>query len=249
MMYDEIFDRTERLLGSEAMERLRTARVIIFGVGGVGSWAAEALARTGIGCLTLVDSDCVSPSNINRQLPALMSTVGRPKVEVMAERIADINPECRVTPVCQPYTPEDSDQWELDTYDIVIDAIDSVVAKADLILRATSMRRPRLISSMGAALKSDPLKIDVAEFYKVRGCPLARALRDRFKRMGVRPRRRFQAVYSPELLSNRRSTEAEQTLNGTKIPNGSLVYATAVFGLTIARLTVERLLQMPETTE
>ncbi|MDE6396852.1 MAG: tRNA threonylcarbamoyladenosine dehydratase [Muribaculaceae bacterium] len=217
-MYSEIFDRTRLLLGDEAMERLGRARVIVFGIGGVGSWAVEALARTGIGHLTIVDSDTVAVSNINRQLVALNSTVGRTKVEVMAERIADINPDCDVTAIADVYTPENGDRWDLESYDIVIDAIDSLASKADLILRTTAARRPRLVSSMGAALKGDPLKIDVAEFGKVKGCPLARALRDRFKRQGVWPRRRFQAVYSPELLKNTATTEAEQTVNGMKVP-------------------------------
>ncbi len=241
-MNSEIFDRTRLLLGDEAMERLARARVIVFGIGGVGSWAVEALARTGVGHLTIVDSDTVAVSNINRQLVALNSTVGRPKVEVMAERIADINPDCEVVAIADVYTPENAGRWDLESYDIVVDAIDSLASKADLILRTTAARRPRLVSSMGAALKGDPRKIDVAEFGKVKGCPLARALRDRFKRQGVWPRRRFQAVYSPELLKNMAETTPEQTVNGMKRPNGTLVYTTAVFGLTLAHLVVERLI-------
>lgn len=241
-MYNEIFDRTRLLLGDDAMARLARARVIVFGIGGVGSWAVEALARTGVGHLTIVDSDTVAASNINRQLVALNSTIGRPKVEVMAGRIADINPDCDVTPINDVYTLENADQWNLEDYDIVIDAIDSLASKAELILRTTSARHPRLIASMGAALKGDPLKIDVAEFGKVRGCPLARALRDRFKRQGVWPRRKFQAVYSPELLKNTAETHAELTVNGMKRPNGTLVYTTAVFGLTLAHLTVQKLI-------
>lgn len=246
-MEREIFNRTELLLGRESMARLAEARVIVFGIGGVGSWAVEALARTGVGHLTIVDSDCVAESNINRQLVALHSTVGQPKVEVMARRIADINPGCDVVAVRDVYTPENAESWNFEDYDIVVDAIDSLAAKADLILRVTSGRRPRLISSMGAALKSDPLKIDVAEFAKVKGCPLARALRDRFKRGRVWPRRKFQAVYSPELLKNADEREAELTVNGMKRPNGTLVYATAVFGLTIAHLVVSRLIKDVDT--
>ena len=245
-MDNEISSRTRLLIGDEAMNRLAEARVIIFGIGGVGSWAAEALARAGVGHLTLVDSDEVAASNINRQLIALTSTVGQPKVDVMARRVADINPDCDVTAIRDVYSPENADRWNLEDYDIVVDAIDSLASKAELILRTTSARRPRLVSSMGAALKSDPLKIDVAEFGKVRGCPLARALRDRFKRQGVWPRRRFQAVYSPELLKNAMPTEAEMTINGMKRPNGTIVTATATFGLILADLAIRRLTAMPK---
>ena len=179
---EDIFNRTERLSGSEGLEALSGARVILFGLGGVGSWCAEALVRSGVGHLTIVDADRVAVSNINRQLPALVSTVGRPKTEVMAERLAAINPEAEIKAIEGLYTEATSSDFHLEDYDYVIDAIDSLADKAHLILHATSLKRPRLVSSMGAALKMNPEKISVAEFWKVTGCPLAAALRRKFKK-------------------------------------------------------------------
>jgi len=237
-----IFNRTELLLGAEAMETLRRARVAVFGIGGVGSWCAEALGRTGVGHLTLVDGDTVSVSNINRQLIATTSTIGCAKVEVMAERLLDINPDIDLRTIRGVFTPENVGQWNLGDYDVVVDAIDSVAAKAALILEVTAQKDTRLVSSMGAALKSDPTRIEVAEFWKVYGCPLARALRDRFKKAGVKPRRKFRCVFSPELLANRGEVSVEMTPNGPKRGNGTVVYATATFGLILARLAVNVLL-------
>lgn len=235
--------RTALLLGAEAMERLRTARVIVFGVGGVGSWCAEALARAGVGSLTVVDSDTVAPSNINRQLVADFNTIGQLKVNVMAARIHAVNPECRIHAVAGVYNEGYADSFGLDSYDVIVDAIDSVDAKASLILRATRCRHARLVSSMGAALKTDILAIDVAEFNNVTGCPLARALRDRFKRMGRFPARKFRCVYCPRTVRNKEELPPSMTSNGTKRVNGTLVTTTATFGLLLAQLTLERLLQ------
>lgn len=237
-----IFNRTELLLGTDAMESLRRARVAVFGIGGVGSWCAEALGRTGVGHLNIVDGDTVSETNINRQLIATTSTVGRAKVDVMSERLRDINPDIDVCAVRDVFTPENADKWGLGDYDVVVDAIDSVAAKSALILEVAAQRNTHLVSSMGAALKSDPTRIEVAEFWKVYGCPLARALRDRFKKSGVKPRRKFKCVYSPELLANRGEVAVERTTNGLKRGNGTVVYATATFGLVLAQLTIDAIL-------
>lgn len=215
------------------MALLRRTRVIVFGTGGVGSWCVEALARTAIGHITLVDSDDVAASNVNRQLPALHSTVSLSKVDVLACRIADINPACQVEVHRCRYTPETASSFSIGTYDYVVDAIDSLPDKADLILRCTDPdTAPRIafFSSMGAARKSDPGLIAVAEFWKVEGCPLARALRTRFRRSGVFPRRKFMCVYSPERLPHR--AEGESGVNGT------FMHATAIFGLRLAALII-----------
>lgn len=231
-MPQEIFDRAEMLLGTDAMERLRDTRVIVFGVGGVGSWCAEGLVRTGVGHITVVDPDCVVPSNVNRQLPATTLTIGRPKVEVMRERLLAINPEADVVARQERYCADTADSFPLEQYDYVIDAIDSVADKALLILNATSATGTTLFSSMGAARKLDPQRIRVAEFWQVKGCPLAAALRQRFKRGGVYPRRKFKAVYSDEVRPNR-----HDPADGTHT-NGSLVHITAIWGMTLASLVI-----------
>ena len=237
--YSQAFNRTERLLGAEAMAALAGVKVIIFGVGGVGSWCAESLVRTGLRHLTLVDADIVAVSNINRQAMATVSTVGMPKAEAMAARLRDINPEAEIIAVQELYNAETAPSFNLDSYDYIIDAIDSLADKALLILNATSTRR-RFFSSMGAALKSDPTRIDVAEFWKVSGCPLAAALRRRFKKSGNMPRRKFKCVYSPELLENRPvvdDTSGAMSFNKVAV-NGALCQVTAAFGLTLASLVV-----------
>lgn len=230
-------DRTQILLGHDTVTRLSALRVIVFGIGGVGSWCAEALARSGVGHLTLVDSDTVAPSNINRQLVALASTVGMPKVLVMKNRVADINPCAEVDMRNMRYTANTADEFDLAGYDYIVDAIDSLTDKALLIRQATASGAT-LISSMGAALKSDPTQVRVAEFWKVQGCPLARALRQRFRRSGQYPARKFRCVYSPQLLANREGTQ------GANAPNGSLVQATGVFGLTLASLIINDIAQL-----
>lgn len=233
MNTDEIYSRLAPVAGTEMMEVLRSTSVIVFGVGGVGSWCVEALARTAIGNITLVDHDCVAASNINRQLPALTDTVGRPKAEVLAERIRLINPDARVTVLRARYTPETGADFGIEGFDYAVDAIDSLADKADLILRCTdptTAPRHAFYSSMGAARKMDPAKIAVAEFWKVEGCPLARALRTRFRRSGVFPRRKFKCVFSPETLAHR-----APSADGA---NGTFAHATAAFGLRLAYLII-----------
>jgi len=231
---DSIFGRTELLVGPQALQQLSRQRVIIFGVGGVGSWCAEALVRTGIVHLTMVDSDTVCTSNINRQLMATTATVGQPKVEVLRERFLQINPQVDLTVLQQHYTDETADSFRLDTYDYVIDAIDSLADKASLILRATATRAV-LFSSMGAALKTDASRIQVTEFWKVKGDPLARALRQRFKKQQTFPRHKFQCVYSEQVVPNQVPSEA----------NGTLAHITGIFGLQLAGLVINHILSKP----
>ena len=224
--------RTRLLLGDEALQRLSTVRVILFGVGGVGSWCAEALVRTGISHLTIVDSDMVCASNINRQLPATTKTIGQPKVEVLRQRLLDINPAADIQALCQVYNASTSASFRLDTYDYIIDAIDSLRDKAHLILTATSTPAT-FFSAMGAALKIDPSRITTAEFWKVRGCPLAAALRRRFREAKTFPQKKFQCVYSEEVLKNK-----IQPAEGEERANGSLVHITAISGFTLASLLI-----------
>lgn len=242
MAYDNpIFDRTERLVGAEAMESLVSMRVILFGVGGVGGWCAESLIRSGIRHLTLVDSDTVNETNLNRQVQATRDTLGQLKVEALRERLLTINPEADITALAEIYNSETANSFHLETFDFVIDAIDSLTPKAHLILHAS--RLPvTLLSSMGSALKMDPTKIRVDEFWKVQYCPLARSLRKKFKHWQQFPERKFLCVYSPEVLSNRCETAVEETSPDEfhKVQtNGSMAHITAIFGFTLAGLAVQ----------
>lgn len=231
--------RTGLLLGNDTVERLRNIKVIIFGMGGVGSWVAETLVRSGVYHIDIVDFDNVAPSNINRQLPALPSTVGLPKVEVMKQHLLAINPDAQIKAFNMLYTPDTADSFDFDSYDYVIDAIDSLRDKVLLILRATSSRC-RFFSSMGAALKTDPTRIRVDEFWNVKGCRLAAALRSRFKRSGAMPRRKFKVVFSDEIVENRGvNTDTFSTDKISKpTTNGSLMQVTASFGITLASLVI-----------
>ena len=238
---DAIFRRSELLLGEEAMERIAQKRVIIFGVGGVGSWCAESLVRSGIRQLTIVDSDRVCITNINRQLMATTKTVGQVKVEALKERLLSINPSAEVIALQKIFTQETAEEFNLDNYDYIIDAIDSLKDKAALILLA-SKTKAQLYSSMGAALKLDPTRIKVTEFWKVEGDPLARALRKKFKHYGQFPEKKFQVVYSDELLENRgcpaEDGEEPSPFNKPQT-NGSLSHITAIFGFTLAGLVIQ----------
>ena len=195
------FTRTELLLGAEAMERLRQSRVIVFGVGGVGGYVVEVLARSGVGTLALVDNDCVALSNLNRQIIALHSTVGRPKVDVLEERIHDINPQCEVRKYQMFYLPENADAIPLEEYDYVVDCVDTVKAKLDLVRRCHKLLKP-FISSMGAANKLDPTAFRVSDIAKTNNDPLARVLRKTLRREGIE---HFKVVYSEELPTQRSS--------------------------------------------
>jgi tRNA A37 threonylcarbamoyladenosine dehydratase len=231
MMEETTFQRTELLLGKEKMNRLSEQRVILFGVGGVGSWCAEGLVRSGIHHLTIVDFDVVNITNINRQLVATTTTLGRPKVEVLRERLLDINPDIEVVAIQERFTAVSAPSFHLDRYDYVIDAIDSVKDKARLILMA-SQTKAVLFSSMGAALKMDSSRIKVDEFWKVHGDPLARALRHRFKHQQEWPDKKFMCVFSDERLENAVETTEEERVNGT------VAHITAIFGFTLAGLVI-----------
>ena len=256
----QIFHRSRLLMGDAPLQRLHNIRVILFGVGGVGSWCAESLVRSGVKHLTIVDSDRVNISNVNRQLMATTETVGQVKVEVLKERLLSINPEAEITAIQDIYNAENSESFRLNEYDVIIDAIDSLAEKAHLLLTA-SRTDALLYSSMGAALKMDPTRIQVAEFMKVRGCPLGRALRKKMKHQKVRPAKKFLCVYSDEVLPNLgeadvdgyEPTIAESTTtqegredllshnwNERKAQiNGTMSHITAMFGFTLAGLIVQ----------
>ena len=256
-----IFKRTELLVGNDWMTRIASARVIIFGVGGVGSWCAESLVRSGVRYLTIVDSDRICVTNINRQLMATTKTVGRVKVDVLKERLLDINPLAEITALQQIYSAETADSFALHSYDYIIDAIDSLENKVDLIRRATKTDAV-FFSSMGAALKMNPLKIEVAEFWKVKGCPLAAALRRKMKK-GEKLSKKFKCVFSEELLENRGANSScgtsaclcPKSHNAPGDPdlanhewcsskariNGTLAHTTAMFGFTLAGLVMQDL--------
>ena len=252
---NDYFSRSEVLLGAERMERLRTIRVILFGVGGVGSWCAEALIRTGLMHLTIVDGDTVQPSNVNRQLPATRETIGRPKVEVLRERLLSINPEAQIEAIYKYLSPVSqkgrnslsleegsSEFFQLSTFDYVIDAIDSVPAKTDLILRATRTKGVKIFSSMGAALRFDPTQVTTGELMSIKGDALAKAVRSRMKKIGAKPSKRVRCVYSTEQAMPIHGTAHFADGIQTEAPvKGSLMQVTAVFGCVLASLVVKDL--------
>ena len=219
------FQRTELLLGAETMRALARTRVLVVGTGGVGSWCAEALARTGVGPLALVDSDLVCASNVNRQLMATSATIGEPKVKALARRLREINPAADISAVEGVYSADTASPFKLEEYDYVIDAIDSVADKAHLIRNALSIPSVTLFSSMGAARRLDPFRIRTTEFWKVQGDGLARALRNRFRKSGEFPARKFTCVWSDE------PPHAEA---------GTVMHVTAAFGLALASLVVRK---------
>lgn len=256
----DIFHRAERLLGSTAMERIQKAKVIIFGVGGVGSWCAESLVRSGVKHLTIVDPDCVAVTNINRQLMATTRTVGRPKVDVLTERLLEISPDAEITPLQTTYSKETMDSFHLEDYDYIIDCIDSLKDKIQLIVHATGInccedsavndtangtcsdtdtarKYPVFFSSMGAALRIDPQKIKVTEFWKVRNDTLGSLLRKRMRQKKLMPKRKFLCVYSEELpMENQGFTD--ETCDYKAVINGSLHHITGIFGFTLAGLVI-----------
>lgn len=218
--------------------------VIIFGVGGVGSWCVESLVRSGISHITLVDDDVVSATNVNRQLMATSSTVGKPKVEVLCERLMDINPDADITVLCQRYTPASAETFHLEQYDYIIDCIDSLKDKLHLILYANSLPAnelgvfPVFFSSMGAALHLDPSAVKVADFWKVRNDPFGAMLRKRLRQAKTFPRRHFLCVYSEELpLPNLGVTDEQCDYKA--VINGSLAHITGIFGFTLAGLVIK----------
>ena len=227
------FSRTELLLGSEAMRKLASCRVAVFGIGGVGGYVVEALARSGVGALDLVDNDTVSESNINRQIIALHSTIGKAKVDVMKERILDINPDCQVKTFQCFYLPETKNLFDFKNYDYVVDAVDTVTAKIQLIVEAKEAGVP-IISSMGAGNKLDPTRFEIADISETSVCPLARVMRQECKKRGIKG---VKVLYSKEKpvesrLSDKEKKSAEQKGNG--LAPGSIAFVPSVAGLIIA---------------
>ena len=254
-----IFQRTELLMGAETMNVLTQKRVIIFGIGGVGSWCAESLIRTGIGHLTIVDSDRVCTTNINRQLHATTLTVGKVKTDALKLRLLEINPNARITSIQKIYHSKNRDFFELEKYDYIIDAIDSLSNKIDLI-RAATRTNAVLFSSMGASLRIDPTKVKVAEFWKVQGCPFGSIIRKKIRK-GDLPAKAFLCVYSEEVLENRgegASCGTDQCLcpksenadgdpelakhewcSSKAVINGTVAHITAIFGFMMAGLVIQ----------
>lgn len=227
---EERFVRTKALIGSEGLARLNNARVVLFGVGGVGSYAAEALVRSGIGALTLIDGDTVAKSNINRQLIALDSTVGLPKAQVMAERARDINPNCRVTALNRFYDESNKDIIDFAAYDYVIDAIDTISSKL-LIIELASRAGTKAISCMGAGNKLDAAAFEVADIYKTSVCPLARVMRRELKKRGID---RLKVVYSKEEPLAPRFDSAADTDSRRRSTPGSIAFVPSAAGLILA---------------
>lgn len=236
------FSRTRLTFGKDNMEKLHKARIIIFGIGGVGSYVVEALARTGIGFIDLVDNDEYSLTNINRQLYALHSTIGQSKVDVAKQRIMDINPECSVNTFKTFYLPENAGQFDFSKYDYIIDCIDTVSAKLDLILRAKALKIP-VISAMGAGNKVDPTKLKVEDISRTSVCPLARVMRNELKKRGLK---RLKCVFSTE-PAIKPVLEEEYEMKGKGAAPGSNAFVPSVAGLLIASEVVRDLCQFHVT--
>ena len=226
---DEAFARTALLLGQEGMERLAQARVAVFGVGGVGGHVVEALARSGVGALDLIDNDQVCLSNLNRQIIATRATIGQYKVDAARDRIADISPSTQVRVYKTFYTPETAGQFDFTQYDYVVDAIDTVTCKLALVLQAQEAGVP-IISSMGAGNKLDPTAFRVADIYQTSVCPLARVMRTELRRRGVK---HLKVVYSTEPPLTPLPAPAEEQTSRRQTP-GSTAFVPAVAGLIIA---------------
>lgn len=232
------FSRTALLLGEEKLNKLKNSTVAIFGVGGVGGYVAEALARSGVGHIVLVDKDVVSLTNINRQIIATHSTIGMLKTEVMAKRIKDINPNAVVEVHNCFYLPETSGEFDFSKYNYVVDAIDTVSGKIELVMKANSCGTP-IISSMGAGNKLDPTAFEVADIYKTSVCPLARVMRYELKKRGVK---KLKVVYSKEKpITPLGNIECDET--SKRVTPGSVAFVPSVAGLIIASEVVKDLCQ------
>lgn len=227
--------RTGLIVGEDGLDKLQNANVIVFGVGGVGSFACEAIVRAGVGNITIVDFDDIDITNINRQLPALHSTVGKLKVDVMKERLLDINPDLNIRTVKEVYNAETRDEILIENYDYVIDAIDMVTSKIDLI-QTCKERGLEIISSMGMGNKLDPTKIVVTDIYKTHTCPLAKVLRRELKERRIK---KLKVVYSTEQPIELK----EKIMNGRKVTPGSTSFVPSVGGLIIASVVIKDLLE------
>jgi tRNA A37 threonylcarbamoyladenosine dehydratase len=254
-----IFQRTELLLGEKIMSEIASKKVVIFGIGGVGSWCAESLIRSGISDLTIVDSDRICVTNINRQVHATTLTVGEVKTDALKKRLLEINPHARITDIQKIYNKDNNDFFRLDQFDYIIDGIDSLGSKVNLIRKATRTKAT-LFSSMGASLKIDPSRIKVAEFWEVDGCPLGSKVR-KMMRKGDLPAKEFLCVYSDEVRDSKGSgascgTEIclcpkdkvaagdpeladHEWCSQKAVINGSIAHITAIFGFTLAGLLIQ----------
>ena len=240
------FIRTRLLVGDEPLERLKNAKVAVFGVGGVGGYAVEALARSGVGTLHLYDDDTVSESNLNRQLVALHSTIGQPKAEVMARRVRDINPTCQVEAIRLFYLPQNADQVDLSPYNYVVDCIDTVAAKLELVTRCNTLQ-VKIISAMGTGNKFDPSALVVTDISKTQGCPLARTVRKELRKRGIH---HLKVVYSTELPASPlasvdceppQTTETRPGSTARRDTPGSTPFVPAAAGLLLASAVVREL--------
>ena len=229
-MIHEQFLRTQMLLGTEALARLQKARVAVFGIGGVGGYTVEALARSGVGQLDLIDSDTVSVSNINRQILATHSTVGLPKVEAAKRRILDINPDCAVRTYRMFYLPETADQFDFSQYDYIVDAIDTVTGKLQLVERAVAAGTP-IICCMGTGNKLDASAFEVSDISKTSMCPLARIMRKELSKRGIR---HLKVVYSREEALTPTGWEEEAAALGKRQIPGSVAFVPGAAGLILA---------------
>ena len=225
------FNRTKMLLGEVGMKQINNARVAVFGVGGVGGYVVEALVRSGVGEIDLIDNDVVCETNLNRQIIALRSTIGRPKVEVMKERIMDINPECKVNVHQCFFLPENADEFDFTQYDYVVDAVDTVAAKIELVVKAKEANVP-IISSMGAGNKMNPAEFEVADIMKTSVCPLARVMRHELKKRNIP---HLKVVYSKENPIKPEATDESDC------KAGSNAFVPSVAGLIIASEVIKDL--------
>ncbi len=225
---DEAFLRAEMLLGRPAMEKLARSHVAVLGLGGVGSWCAEALARSGVGTLTLADCDEVSVTNLNRQLEATVETVGKPKAQAMAERVLLAAPNCKAYPLVYRYTPEDRETFFAGDYDYIVDAIDLVSCKLDLIQTALERGVP-IVSALGTGNKLDPTRFQITDISKTMGCPLARVVRKELRARGIHHHR---VLWSPEEPKNPESREAPPP--GRRSVPGSVAWVPSCAGLMLA---------------
>lgn len=237
-MVEKWLERTSLLLGDEKLNKLQNANVLVVGLGGVGAYAAEMIARAGVGRMTIADADVVSESNINRQLIALHSTVGRHKTEVMAERLRDINPNIKLTIVSRFIKDDETDALlDSDNFDYVVDAIDTLSPKLALIKGALDRQIP-LVSSMGAGAKTDPAKMEICDIAKTHHCPLAHMLRKRLHKIGIR--KGFTAVFSPEPVREGAMILCEE--QNKKSNMGTISYIPAVFGIGCASVVIRGLI-------
>lgn len=238
-MMNEQFERTRLLLGDEGMEKLKNSRVAVFGVGGVGGHLAEALVRSGVGEIDLIDDDTVSVSNINRQAVATLSNVGKPKVLAAKERFLDLNAECKINLHQKFFTPETADEFDFSKYDYVADAIDTVTGKIELVMRCNEAGTP-IISSMGAGNKLDPTRFEVTDIHKTETCPLARVMRRELKKRGIK---KLKVVYSKEPALTPLECDEESGVHQKRQTPGSVAFVPSVAGLIMAGEIIKDLIK------